>query len=317
MIFDVIQDAHGKLERPVRAGAASVVVSAAGGQNAQVALHRREFFGCAEFFCLFEERSGEPEENRAKSRVSRNSAGEGHAGRAKLIVDQSMGNAKIETRAISRAVRGPGDGGIDQGCVPAPQNRHVAVLAVSAEALQLGDDDTGAVVRMRVCRRILIEGDGARSKKRQLQISQTAAGDGSVEGKSAGKLEITLAANLPSVPQPGFLAVRKGNAVGGERLRNFLSQDGQPHAPTLVRGPLGGTGGISFLATGLVWNEELAANVTRFSHGRQAYFATRTRQSKRIYRDSSRCERWRGALNCSVIFVALGTISPQSDSEEP
>lgn len=212
--FDVIGYPGGKFQHAVRAGLRRLIPADAGSQNSQVAFHDRDAFRGAEAFRLFEEGTGEMEQNGAKTGVPGNSLGKREFTDAELALDKALRHPEVQASAISRAVRRPGERGVDESCIAFPENGDTSILAVAAQALELGDDDASPVFRAHVRGRIFVEGECAGREEGHFQVSQFAAGDRAVKRKFSGKLEVAVATDLLGVPQPSFLPLWSGNLVG-------------------------------------------------------------------------------------------------------
>src|SRR5258708_32051722 len=141
-----------------------------------------------------------------------------------MIVDKRLRNAKVQPGTVTRAVRGPGNSRIDEGCVSLAENRHFAVLAVPEQALELGDENAGYGVRIRIGDWIFVERYRAGGKKSHFQVGQFAARNGAVKRKFSGELKVAISADLFGIPKPGILPVWNRNMIGCKRARHFFGQ---------------------------------------------------------------------------------------------
>jgi len=164
------------------------------------------------------------EEDGAKTGVAGNASGKGQIIETEMVADQWLGHSQVQPGTVTWAVRGPRDRRVDEGRVSFPENRDLPILAIPAQSLQLGDNDAGPGIRIGIGDWIFIERHSAGSEKSHLQVGQLAAGNGAVERKFSGELEVAIAADLFGIPKPGILAVRSWNVISGKRARHFFRQ---------------------------------------------------------------------------------------------
>jgi len=164
------------------------------------------------------------EEDGAQTGVAGNASGKRQVSETEMVVDQRLRHSKVQPGTVALAVRSPRDCRVDQGRVSLSKNRDLAILAVPAQTLELGDNDAGPGVRIRIGGWIFVERYRAGSEKSHFQVGQLAAGNGAVERKFSRELEVAISADLFGIPEPGILAVRSRNMVGCKRARNLFRQ---------------------------------------------------------------------------------------------
>lgn len=119
---------------------------------------------------------------------------------------------------MAGACRGPGAPGIDQCGVAGPQHYPVTILAIFSNSLKLTDDNTAAIPRIRIHRRVFGERDRSRRKLSNLERTNGTTIDHTAEKTLSGKLETAVATDEGCLRPPSFQPVRCWNQVRGEQL---------------------------------------------------------------------------------------------------
>lgn len=168
--FNVVRDSCAEIRPALHTRVRSLIPADTRVQDSQIAFHGGDTFRRPQTIRLFEQGTGEMEQNRTKTGVSGNSLGEGKLLKAQVIFHQPLRHAEVQSRAISWAVRRPWKRRINERCIAFSENCDISVLAVATQSLELCDHDARPVFETCIGRRVLVERQGARRKKGHLQV---------------------------------------------------------------------------------------------------------------------------------------------------
>jgi hypothetical protein len=213
--LDVVCDSRGEFQA-MRTRMRGLMPADTRLQDSQITFHGGDAFRRPQAFRLFEQRTGEMEQNGAKAGVPGNSFGKREFAEVQLTFDQALRHSKVQSRAIAGAVRRPWNRRINQCCIAFSENGDASILAIAAQSLELRDDNARPVLQTCIGHRILVKRQRAGREKGHVQVSQFAPRNRAVKWKLSWKLEVAGSANLFGIPQPGFLPVGNRDMVGGK-----------------------------------------------------------------------------------------------------